>query len=267
MRKFLILAVALAMVPAAASVAGATYVLTDLNSTFAVDLNNNPTQWTVDNTYQLYRQGFWFRLGDVAGTGQSSLFSEPTTVQSQTANSLQLRFTHSQFTADVAWTLFGGTAGSYTSDVAESIRLRNTSGSTLHMRFFQYSDFDLNGTPGNDLLSFPNANTVDQTDPAGPVGLSETVVTPPASHHQGSNSWPSLYNLINSSSNYTLNDSNPGTAGDSEWAFEWDVDIAANGSYLISKDKHISEIPEPGSVILLGVVLLGAVGLGRRRRK
>ena len=53
----------------------------------------------------------------------------------------------------------------------------------------------------------------------------------------------------------------PISQGELTWAFQWDFDIGAGGSVLISKDKSIA--PEPTAFALIGA---GAVLLVLRRR-
>lgn len=46
------------------------------------------------------------------------------------------------------------------------------------------------------------------------------------------------------------------TSGDATWTFQWDLTIAPASTILISKDKLISPVLVPSSVILLGTGLL-----------
>jgi hypothetical protein len=67
----------------------------------------------------------------------------------------------------------------------------------------------------------------------------------------------------------TLN-GNPGPFfGDVSQAFQWSAVVSSTNDLLISKDKLIfRSIPEPSSVVLMGLGGLGLVGVfGRRMRK
>ena len=256
-----ILAVA---VPAHATV----FTLTDMNSVFRIDSTLGADLWLVDGTSQLFEQGFWFRLGNSGPESRLGNFYTNGWLD-QGGRTATMQYTHSNFTAEIVYTLTGGSGGSGTSDVAETIRLTNTSSTnSLAMRFFQYCDFDLNGTPGDDILSFPNMNAVRQTDGSG-TGLSETVVTPDASHHEGG-IYPNTRNKLDDNAATTLNDlpayGGGSITGDVTWAYEWDRTIAHNGSFIISKDKHLDMVPEPGTLLLLGLGLVGAE-VTRRRKK
>src|SRR5262249_25593325 len=128
----------------------------------------------------------------------------------------------------VDYLLNGGIAGSHASDVAETINITNTTGSSLDFHFFEYSGFDLNGDDTSQVVNFANANTVNQQ--GGGVVLSETVVTPAPSAHQAA-LFPVLLNSLNDGSPTTLNGTNNAGPGDATWAFQWDTTIANNSSF------------------------------------
>jgi len=262
-----VLVVAVAAIATAPIVGAIEFTLTDLNSVFRIDSGSGANMWTVEETNQLYFQGFWFRLGDQTGeTALGDFYSSGWVSPDQRTASLD--YVAPDFTASIVYTLTGGSAGSGTSDVAESIRIINTTTRELPVRFFQYCDFDLGGTPGDDALWFPNTNTVRQSDGGGAM-LSETVVTPVASHHEG-DLYANTLGRLNDGYPTTLNDLpayGGSIQGDVTWAFEWDRTLAGGGAFLISKDKHLSTVPEPTTLLLLGVGLVGAEIVRRRRNK
>lgn len=253
---------------AALPVQATTFTLTDLNSVFQLDSADGANGWWVEGVSQLYEQAFWFRVGDTGPESRlGDYFSNGWVDQSGRIATLQ--YTHSLFTAEIVYVLTGGTVGSGTSDVAETIRIRNMSSTGISMRFFQYCDFDLNGTPGDDRLYFANQNSVRQSDMGGGPTLSETVVTPVPSHHEG-DLFSATRDRLDDDTPTTLNDlPNYGNSivGDVTWAFEWDRYLPVNGTLLISKDKHLDVVPEPGTLLLLGVGLVGAEVARRRRKK
>jgi len=49
------------------------------------------------------------------------------------------------------------------------------------------------------------------------------------------------------------------------WAFQWDFTIGADSSKQISKDKLMSPVSEPATMLLLGSGLIGLAALGRKK--
>jgi hypothetical protein len=143
--------------------------------------------------------------------------------------------------------------------MGEQISIFNLTPSPLEFHFFQYADFDLSAA---DTAIFTNSNTVDQT--GGGLRLSETVVTPVPSHREAA-LFPVTLNKLNDGLPTTLSDNAGAGPGDVTWAYQWDAVIPPSGTFLISKDKHISLVPEPAAASLLCV----AAGLlvARRRKR
>ncbi|MBM3317275.1 MAG: PEP-CTERM sorting domain-containing protein [Candidatus Eisenbacteria bacterium] len=269
MKRIVFLLGVLAILAASAPPAhAAVFTLTDLNSVFQIDSAFGADLWTVDGVSQLYEQGFWFRIGDDSAEQRLGNFYSNGWVDPG-GRTATLQFVHNSFTADIVYTLTGGTIGSRTSDVAETIRIINTGGGSLPMRFFQYCDFDLNGTPGDDKLWFPNANTVRQVDLGSGAMVSETVVTPVATRYEGDIFANTRSRLEDDLPTTLSNLPAPGgfLTGDVTWAFQWDRTLPRNGTFIISKDKHLDVVPEPGTLLLLGLGLVGAEVTRRRRKK
>jgi hypothetical protein len=269
-------ACAAAVLCMASGALGAIATLSDSNSVAQFDTNapgsqTGMTGWNVDGINHLYNQWFWYRVGDaVAGNGEhrfnntnltEGLSGTTDTNFDGSPDTFTINYAGAGFTAQMSFRLQGGSFGSNTSDMAEQIRIVNTSGTTLPFHFFQYCDFDLNGTIPDTSVSILNANTVQQTD--GPFVTSETVVTPAPSHHEVG-VWSSTLNKLDDPNGDNLDDSSSlsnANGADYTWAFQWDTNLAPNGTMIISKDKHIA--PSPGALALLG---LGGLAASRRRR-
>jgi hypothetical protein len=206
----------------------------------------------------------------VRGSAGGDIKSRYSSFTSFAPNIAKVDYVGGGLTVSIIYTLVGGTGGSGNSDVAETISVKNTSGSAMDLHFFQYADFDLGGTSSDDRLAFSNANAVRQRDLGGTLALSETVATPAPDHHAG-DTFPNLYNSFFDTLPTTLNDlpaiGGGSLDGDVTWGFQWDRNLANNASFLISKDKNLSAVPEPATLVLLGAGLLGTEAARRRRRK
>lgn len=255
----------------AGSAFGAISVLGDRNSTIAID-DASPAgmhHWAVDGVNHLSQQWFWFRAdGDAferpinmlpltgAALTDTNPFVDPR------PDTLALRYSGAGFSIQPSWTLRGGLPGSRHSDVTEQIVINNTRTTALHLSFFQYSDFNLNGNPFDDSAGIMGSlhNTAQQWD-SGYV-FSETVVTPIPTHFEVA-FFPGIRDRLNDGSITNLLDlAGPIGPGDCTWGFQWDLTIAPGGTAIISKDKSL--IPSPG-VVGLGVLGLGGLMVWRRR--
>jgi hypothetical protein len=265
---------ALAAVCALINAARADYTLTDHNTT----ANLNPAaqagmyNWTVDGVDQLSQQWFWYRVGSSGSQASIDTISAPVVTQ-PTAGIINLSYQNASFQVTISYTLVGGSAGSGAADLAESIAIYNKSTTTpLDFHFFQYSDFEIGGTAGGDSGAYLGLGKVNQWDNSAGQNLSETVSSRTPNHYQIS-PFNVILNSLNSTPGLTLSDT-PFPVGttigpaDLTWAFEWDLNIAANGSVVWSKDKTLSKttsVPDSGTTImLLGAALTGLAVLRRR---
>jgi hypothetical protein len=257
--------------PAAQKSVGALFTLTDANASasFQTATADNNFNWTVDGVNQMSQQAFWYRVGDgpeqllhglpiaVQGTTDSNFDGNPDT--------LFVRYNGAGFEADMRYGLDGGTAGSGAADMSEQISIVNTTNEPLSFHFFQYTDFDVRGTAGDDSAVFTNANAVDQFE--GSVRFTETVVTPVPSHREIA-FFPTTRNKLNDGLPTTLSDTPIGSVigtGNLTWAYQWDVIISPGSTFQVSKDKDIRAVPEPAATILVSVAL-GLLGARRQRR-
>lgn len=247
--------------------------LSDLNSSAQINTASQAGMfnWYVDGVNQLYQQWFWYGIG--TGTAQSSIntISAPTIV-TPSASTAYITYANSQLSAQVNYVLTGGVLGSGGAQLNESIHLVNTSASSMTLRFYQYSDFDLMGNPGGDVLQLAknlSNKFYEAIQSKNGITMSETDITgggtPPGANHGEASLYPDLLNRLNGGTQITLADNtNLVGPGDTAWAFEWDVTLAAGASFDLSKVKQISGVPEPGVISLLGLGFLALVWRKRR---
>jgi hypothetical protein len=250
------------------------FTLADDNSTanFNTASSANNSDWSVDGEDQMNQQAFWYRVGNSA---EQSLHSLPIAFESAfntnidpNLDTLFVRYTGAGFNADVRYTLDGGALGSGSSNMGEQISITNTSGAPLDFHFFQYSDFEVSNTAGDDTAVFTNANAVQQYD--GGIRLTETVITPAASHRE-IDTFPNTLNKLNDGVASTLSDTPavgvPVGPGNLAWAYQWDFTVPVGGTVQISKQKNLNArlIPEPGTFAVLALAGLLVAGSSRRR--
>ncbi len=261
-------------------------VLTSNNSTATFNTGANPsppgpslttgqTSWFVDGVSHLKRQWFWYRVGDVSGESAiDTLFQ--TAIDTSVPNQLGVQYGNaptadaSTFFVTLTATLSGGSPGSFTSDLEETIEIDNFTGSPMAVRFFQYADFDLSGTPIDQTVNLAaGALTASATQTDGDTSIGETVtaITAPGAvvTRVEANNFPNTLNSLNDGSPTTLsNVSTIGTPGDLTWAFEWAFTLNDGESFTLQKDKLITSVPEPTSMGMLS--LFGLAALRRRRQ-
>jgi len=243
--------------------------LDDLNSHVEFSPYSGLTAWTVDTVSQLKQQWFYYRLSDTTPELPLSalgLYGQPKPSDANfNPGDDTLNVMYGQptgFSITLTYVLNGGLGGSHKSDLQETISFNNRTGQPVHLQFFQYCDFDLDGTPGGDTVAILNSNTVRQSD--AHVMVAETVVTP-APKHAELGVYNSTYLKLDDRNPDTLNDfAGPIGPDDVTWAFQWDVTVPAGGTVQISKDKNIT--PEPATLALMAGGLVMAATLRRRRR-
>jgi hypothetical protein len=250
------------------------FTLNDGNSSIDFDTSSstNSSNWVVDGVNHLTSQAFWYRVGNAAEQPLNSV-PHPNELASNTdfdpgLDTLTIQYDGVGFTVTVSYSLAGGAPGSLVAGMTENITINNNGIGNLDFHFFQYSDFDLLGTAGNDGAIFTNVNAVQQFD--GNLALAETVTTI-APNHREIGGVPTIVNKLNDGVATTLSDTPPIglptlLPGNYSWAYQWDLLIPAGGSVHIGKAKNIAFVPEPCSALLGSLGALALFGARARRR-
>jgi hypothetical protein len=243
---------------------GAIHQISDGDSFAYIDADSDAGMynWTIGSQNHLQKQWFYYRVGGGLAAPINAIGSS--TVLYSDANTLQLEYGNSDFTLTVSYLLTAGSFGAGSADILETVSVLNHSGAALDFHLFQYSNFDLLGTPGGDTVEFPASDSVIQTE--GVFGIQEGIIQPPASHLEAALVGSTINNLT-TIPGYNLNDNGGPLSGDVTWSFQWDYSIANNQSLDVYKDKTliVPVIPEPSTLSLIAVGL-GALAAHRRRK-
>ena len=236
-------------------------------------------QWSVNGVECLNQQWFWFR-NDLPeyNDREYSIHEIGTATVSQflTLDDLALlKFkytdyveTEARFSVEILYVLSSG-SGLLVADMIENITIQNLSDEAITFDFFQYSDFDLNGTTTDQSVEITGGNTVVQRgygDGSMFISVSETNVSGSPDFWEAG-IYPDTLNKLTNGDPDDLNKDLLQTGPvNLTWAFQWaGRSIQPGQAFMISKDKLITmePVPEPAGLGLVGIALLAL----RKRRK
>ena len=256
----------------------AQITLTDHNSTAIIDPSSQAGMfhWDIQGLNQLNQQWFWFGVG-ANPVASIDTISAPL-VTPKGPNEAIISYANAGFSVSIDYLLTGGSVmppGQHANaDIGESIRIVNTTSNALPFHFYQYSYFNLLNASSDIVQLSANSHGLlnDASQNSGSAALTETVVTPGANHGEVAPVGATLAKL-NGGGPVTLGPpffNGPLGPGAVTWALQWDFNIAAGGTALISKDKYldivIPPVPEPSAFALAGMGLLGLAVHKRRAR-
>jgi len=193
--------------------------------------------WTVNGTDLSYQHWFWLRIGSTAPQFSLDTLSKPYGLyQSQTNTTVN--YLGQGLSATLAFSVSGGGNGSFASTLTESLTILNITNTTVNLHIFEYSDYDLSDNPSADMLVFPAINKVVQQ--GNGLTLTETISQPAPNYYEGS--WYAItLDKISGDTPVTLSDSLiPNAPGDQTFAHEWDTNLAAGQTIVISLTNSIA---------------------------
>lgn len=249
------------------------YNLSNKNSAMTVDSTLGITSWTIDGVSDLYYHTWFYRVGN---SGPESLVQSLGTetlnqfLNASSQSQLDLTYASANVSVRTVTSLVGKTAGSNSSQMGESITVKNLSGSSMSFNLFQYADFDLSGSASGQSIQFLQ-NTLNneyyqvvQTDGSSIYTSTITTAGTPITHFQAG-LYPSIINSLQDGAATVLNDTVSAGPGDAEYAYQWTVTLAPNQSFQISKVTSI--VPEPSVLALTGISLAAFFANRRNSRK
>lgn len=231
----------------------------------AVDILNDGSSnvgradnWLMGSTDHLFQEEYFYRFGTSGAMSTLGSIGAGVGVQ-LLSNAAKFSYAGSGVTAEVLYLLSGA---SNVSDLAETVKIKNTGHETIHFELIEYDDFDLNNSAGDDFAIRNNANSISQYD--ADVTINSEVVTAPPATYTEVNGFPTLLNKITSATFTNLDPNQSSFQGDCTFAFQWVFDLAPGQSFIMSKDKLLV-VPEPGTLAAFGGLL--AIALRRRNKK
>jgi hypothetical protein len=233
----------------------ANILLTDGNSAVTIDPTSSAgvENWSINGQNQLHQEWFWIRTGNTGGQSSIDTLSAPSITPGFPSYAAELTYGSSNgLQIVIMYSLNGAQPGS---DLVENIEINNDGTSSQTYHFFEYANFNLGDSTTGQSITISGANTATDVGNGWQV---QTVVSPASSEYEA-NVFPSLLNQISSSTTpCTLSDVSTSTVGDGEWGFEWDITLAAGGSYPITSDLNFKAVPEPvsGAIAVLGLSVL-----------
>jgi hypothetical protein len=251
------------------------------DTSLQINLSGGLSDWTIDGVNQLNQQWFYYSVesGPVYSIDTIAPWSTPTITTNLGKTQITLNETYANPTISVGtkYILESSPSGSGQATLSQTLTINNPSATPQVYHFYQYSDFDLGGGSGGQNVLFSSNGSgqeyqVVQTDSTGGTltgliigvsGGSSVQYEVQAGTYDGNQ-----FGLGNGNSAPLLNNTLTAGTGNVEYAYEWDVSLAASGnpgsSITISELQTV--VPEPSSVVLVASGML-ALALFYRRRQ
>ena len=218
--------------------------------------------WSVNGVDQLDQHWFYYRV-DGGGSGWIDNIAAPT-LNSSTATILDFTYVGSSYSARVVYQLAAGTPGSGYSAMNQTTTFQNTSGSSITLHLFDFSHVTLGGTStGQSVQRTGNSIRSTFIQTAGSLVFSNRFDggAKPISFLEAALFDQTRNNLTNGVAN--LNNVTSIGPGDVTSAAQWNTTLAPSQSLIVS-ELLVVQVPEPSSLALVAVGLLGWAAKTRR---
>ena len=267
----------LAMGMMVGSAGAQVYNLTSGNATASINAGGGSgplglNSWVVDGISQAKQQWYYYGIGAAANQSVDSMGN--LTLNSQTASSVQFTYANAASSPDYKVTLYynltAAANGSGISGMGETATFYNLSANPLTLRFFDYTDMDLTGTPNNQSVTLYNKSlgTTYFYQTAGSYTFTNKTVSSAgglftSASHLDANLFSTTLQTLTNGTASSLGDHLSAGPGDATAGEEWDVTLAPGSTLLLSKTLNMV-VPEPGVAAILA---LGFASLVMARKK
>jgi hypothetical protein len=248
--------------------------LTDGTAIFEIDPTSpaGMSSWSFGGGANIMpQQWFWFRTSATGFASQGALQSIDSignpVVTPIDPGDVDIKFGNSS--SPISTDMFLMLADGEPASLSEQVKWTNNTSSTLYLTIFQYVHFQF--SPGADSLTLPTTHSAGQNGANGASDVSVSPFTTPGGLVGSEAALAStLLNALTdgaTSSSFNVNNSSS-ASGDTATAFEWQIPLAANGSFILSINENVTPAtaPEPGPGLLIAAGAL-ALYAGRRFRK
>ncbi len=251
----------------------ATFTLTHNGWTYSEDVSQQWQGSFIDptGTNHMTQNGWWLRTNAMQSEVLLSSLVSGAGVELVGTNVAKLRFAQNGLFVEMIYTLTGISNKKGQVDIAWSVK---STGPSLGVDLFAYSNFDLNGTPLDDSGELINPNAIRYTDGNTAVDVIASTENLDGYDVAG---YPSLLNLLMDSNVYNVSNSGlPFGPGDMTNVFQWHGNVvsgqpAMEGTLTKVVDLEYTPpppgpvIPEPGTWALM-LSGLAPVALRLRRK-
>lgn len=256
------------------------YTIGSRNTSLQINLAGGLSDWTINGINQLNQQWFYYSIGngpvysiDTIAPWSAPALSGSVSFGTITTTNLSETYANPAQSLTTLYSLQGGVVGNPSASLASTVTFQNTSGTNEVLHLYQYSNFGLENNAAGQTVHFSGSGLpyqVNQNSPDGAFltgrlssisgGSADTVeeiagITDGLQFGLGNG---------NAAPNFSggLLSAGPGNV---DFAYEMDATLTSGSGIVVSETQSIT-IPEPSSVALMGLGMMGlAISYARRK--